>query len=58
MGFKIYSLMTDKEVHDLGVLLLKPRKIPNSVIRKFGVYEYLPMLRENNLDYKDPDLGW
>jgi dGTPase len=53
-----YSLLTDNEAYELSSLFLKPRHIPRSRIEHFGVFEYLPLLRAEKIDYTDPDLDW
>ncbi len=54
----IFALLTDKEVFDLGVMLLKPRKIKKSEIEKLSVFEYLDDLKGKQLDCRDVDLDW
>jgi dGTPase len=52
------ALLTDPEVLKLGDFILRTRKPEINQVRHFGVFEILPYLKDKNIDYSNPDLGW
>ncbi|MBR9691163.1 HD domain-containing protein [Candidatus Woesearchaeota archaeon] len=54
----ILSLLTDREVNKLGILLLGTKIELREQIKNFGVFEITPYLKGKKIDYSNSDLSW
>ena len=54
----ILSLLTDREVNKLGILMLGTKIELQEQIKNFGVFEITPYLKGKKIDYSNPNLDW